>query len=337
MKISVVLPTYNTPVPFLREAVESILNQTFKDFEFIIIDDGSTDESRDYLAGLTDPRIRILRNEKNIGVTKSLNIGLQAAQGKYIARMDGDDISLPERFEKQYAFMESHPDVIACGTVSDIMGETPPELPTEMEDMDSYRVRMLFINPGPSHPTAFYNHEMLTRYSIRYDENLIYAQDYGMWMTLSQYGRICILPEILVHRRMHQSQISSAHREKQIACDKMTQKKLLTQLLGDVTEEELSLHYDSSTFYHHDAILTPQLNEWYRRLTEANRIKGIYNQKALEWKIICIKNKLIYQTLTTDMSKKEKIMLFFRYLPFSIAVKNVIQMMKSKLQKRRNG
>ena len=102
--ISVVMATYNTPTPFLKTAVESVLNQTFTAFEFIIVDDASTNESVDYLKGLTDERVRIVRNSSNLGITKSLNIGLREARGKYIARMDADDISLPQRFEKQYLF-----------------------------------------------------------------------------------------------------------------------------------------------------------------------------------------------------------------------------------------
>ena len=116
VKVSVVMPTYNTAVPVLKAAVDSILNQSFRDFEFIIVDDHSTDGSEAYLSSLSDPRIRLLRNMEQLGVTKSLNVGLRAAKGRYIARMDSDDISLPERFEKQVAFMESHPDAIACGT-----------------------------------------------------------------------------------------------------------------------------------------------------------------------------------------------------------------------------
>ena len=114
--ISVVMATYNTPTPFLKTAVESVLNQTFTAFEFIIVDDASTNESVDYLKGLTDERVRIVRNSSNLGITKSLNIGLREARGKYIARMDADDISLPQRFEKQYLFMEANPDAIICGS-----------------------------------------------------------------------------------------------------------------------------------------------------------------------------------------------------------------------------
>ena len=107
--ISVVMPAYNTPVDILREAVESILNQSFSEYEFIIVDDDSTKtETISYLNSLEDTRIRIIRNEANVGATKSLNIGFKAAKGQYIARMDSDDISLPNRLEKQFVFMESH-------------------------------------------------------------------------------------------------------------------------------------------------------------------------------------------------------------------------------------
>lgn len=216
--ISVVMPTYNTDVPILREAVDSILAQTFRDFEFLIIDDCSTNESVEYLNTLTDPRIRIIRNETNMGITKSLNIGFREAKGKYIARMDSDDISFPQRFEKQLAFMESHPDVIVCGAYPILFSDELSagkqwEVKTEIKDMDSYRVKMLFRNPGPAHPTAFFNREMLARHHISYDEELVYAQDYGMWRTVSRYGRVYNLPEALLFRRMSENQISKAHRE----------------------------------------------------------------------------------------------------------------------------
>ena len=164
--ISVVMPVFNTPVSFLKEAVDSIINQTFKDFEFIIIDDGSTGSCREYLESLSDPRIRIIHNEKNLGITKSLNIGLREASGKYIARMDADDISIPLRLEKQFAFMESNPDIILCGSKKVTIGKKRPLAllwKHSMIDMEEYRIKMLFVNPGPSHPTAFFRHDRLIK------------------------------------------------------------------------------------------------------------------------------------------------------------------------------
>ena len=330
--ISVVMPMYNTAVPFLKEAVESILNQTFGDFEFIIIDDGSTNDSPAYLDALTDPRIRIIRNKENIGITKSLNLGFRAAQGKYIARMDSDDISFPERFEKQVAFMDSHPDVIACGTRIANLGTQPSPPKAAVNNMNVYRVRMLFCNPGPKHSTAFFRLEKMNQYHIEYDERLVYAQDYGLWMTISQLGQICILPEVLHYNRVHSGQISIEHREKQIQCDKMTQRKLLTQLVGNVTEEELDEYYVCSTGYYAEATITPQIASLYDRMISANKQKRIYDQAILKQKIIEIKKRLIDRTFTKDMSKIEKILLIYRFLPFIPATQMTKDMITMKIQ-----
>lgn len=293
------MPTYNTQISILKEAVDSILNQTFCDFEFIIIDDGSTNDSYEYLKSIPDERIKIIKNDANIGITKSLNIGFRAAKGKYIARMDSDDIAFPDRFEKQYAFMESHPDVFVCGSkviffkdraLSDIKPadqtkkqytfikkkasrrkENTEIVNSKVEDMESYRVRMLFTNPGPVHPTAFFNHEKLIQYHIEYNEELVYAQDYDMWMRISSVGQICILPDVLLNYRVHAGQISKAHREKQIQCDQMTQRKLLEQLLDNVSEEDLSFHFIHSSGYYSNAKISPRAIQWYGRIISANK------------------------------------------------------------------
>lgn len=337
MKISVVMPVYNTAVSLLREAVESILNQTFRDFEFIIIDDGSTNGSDSYLKSIQDNRVKLIWNPINVGITKSLNIGFQAAKGKYIARMDSDDVSYPTRFEKQYAFMESYPDVFVCGTKAENYGEKPAFVKTEMEDMETYRIRMLFTNPGPVHPTAFFNRAKLLQHHILYDEELTYAQDYGMWMRISQLGRICVLPEVLLYHRIHSGQISSAHRKKQIQCDQKTQRILLEQLLGEVTQEELDLHYSISVGYKSEAIISPQTVEWLDRLTSANTNCHIYDQKLFKERITNIKKNLIYQTMRPNMSSMQKAMLFFRYLPIHEAVREVTEIIGNKAFSRRQG
>ena len=121
--ISVVLSTYNGE-RFLREAIDSILQQTFTDFEFIIINDASTDGTADILATYDDPRMRVLTNDVSLRLTKSLNKGIAQAGGKYVARMDDDDIALPQRLEKQYAYMEAHPEVAFLNTWMDIIRST---------------------------------------------------------------------------------------------------------------------------------------------------------------------------------------------------------------------
>lgn len=332
--ISVVMSTYNTSLAILTEAVDSILGQTFSDFEFIIIDDGSTDETPAYLDSLTDPRVRIIRNNTNIGLTKSLNIGFRMAQGKYIARMDSDDISMPDRLEKQYAFMEEHLDVIVCGTRVTHNLSKRFSSAAKPVDMESYRIRMLFANPGPYHPTAFFRREELIRHHIEYDENLKYAQDYGMWMVCSQYGKICTIQESLLFYRLHDGQVSKSHREEQIKCDKMTQKKLLYQLLDNVTEEEQDIHYRYSTGYYHDVKMTGEIKRWYLKLIRANNKRRIYDRKKFNASVYDIIYRNIKQTFDTDMGVLEKTILLFRYMPLKAALKKLPQIGMKKIKEK---
>ena len=113
--VSVVMAVYNAQ-KYVSDAIESILCQTYNDFEFIIIEDGSSDESLKIIQSYSDPRIKVIRNKENLKLIKSLNLGLQKACGRYIVRMDADDVSRPDRIEKQVNYMESHPDCVLCGT-----------------------------------------------------------------------------------------------------------------------------------------------------------------------------------------------------------------------------
>ena len=121
-KISVLMPAYNAE-KYIGEAIESILNQTYKDFEFIIINDGSIDRTEDIILSYDDPRIIYLKNKENSGIVASLNNGLKQAKGQYVARMDADDISLPTRFEKQLQYMESNQHIFVLGTSLILFGE----------------------------------------------------------------------------------------------------------------------------------------------------------------------------------------------------------------------
>ena len=327
--ISVIMATYNTEIAMLEAAINSILDQTFQDFEFIIIDDGSDNGSDKYLRSIVDSRVKILVNPSNLGITKSLNIGLRHAHGKYIARMDADDISAPSRLEIEYHYMEKHPDVVVCGSrTADLNDNTIVcgfEGKQRSLNMDEYRVRLLFKNPGPIHPTAMIRHETLKKHNVLYDERLIYAQDYGMWEKLSHYGRIHTLKEILLYRRKHDNQISVAKREMQINCDKMTQKTILTALLRSVSDEEVTFHYTYSTGYFSDAVINHEVIAWYNRLIQANKKRCIYNQKCLRENIIHIEMMLAFRSFGSDMSFLSKVINMFKYIPLFPGVKIVMK------------
>ncbi len=334
ISISVIMPTFNTEVSMLKESVDSILNQTFRDFEFLIIDDGSTNGADVYLNGIKDEHVRIIHNTSNIGITKSLNIGLKEAKGKYIARMDADDISLPDRFEKQYMFMEANTDVIVCGTQTEeiINGKVKEYIhPRKKNRMDEYLVELLFVNPGPSHPTVMIRHEPLLQHDITYDEQLIYAQDYGMWEATSHYGKISVINEVLLYHRRHNAMISVAKRDVQINCDKITQKKLLLELLDNVSDAEVDMHYFYSSGYFSDAKISLEAVEWYNRLIKANNIRRIYNPQKLRRRVIRAKKLLIRHSFISDFSGYKKACVIFRYLPLGAGIRMILGEIKRSL------
>ena len=137
---------------------------------------------------------------------------------------------------------------------------------------------MLFMNPGPLHPSAFFNHEKLKQFGLNYDESLPYAQDYAMWAEVVRLGDVYIFPEKLVDYRGSPNKVTKLHRAEQIQCDKVTQKKLLLQLLDHVTDEEADIHYRYSLFIYQNLKMTREAFCWYRRLIRANNRKGIYNK-----------------------------------------------------------
>ena len=275
--VSVIMPTYNTPVEMLSEAVNSILEQTFMDFEFIIIDDCSTDTSVQYLETIQDERVKIIRNQQNMGITKSLNIGLSLARGRYIARMDSDDISLPERFEKQLAFMEANPDVIVCGTWVQTFGDATYAIKRVIPEQEQLRCSFLFGNVyGLCHPTAFFRGETLRQHNITYDENLPTAQDYGMWTVCTKYGQIANVEEVLLHYRVHNGQISAKKRQLQMQCTLHVQTAILRRAMPQVTPAQAQMHVKLCR----ERKPSRKLVAWVRLLEKSNRATSAYKPEV---------------------------------------------------------
>ena len=169
---------------FLAEAIDSILAQTFTDFEFIIIDDASSDDSLHIINSYKDARIVLLQNTKNIGLTKSLNIGIAKAKGKYVARMDADDISLPKRLEKQFSFMEEHLEFAFCGTTAKTINDVGKEISFFKPPTDSSKILALLLFKNCFfHSSITIRRDALLTVS-GYDEEFIYAQDYRLYLQL---------------------------------------------------------------------------------------------------------------------------------------------------------
>jgi glycosyltransferase involved in cell wall biosynthesis len=199
------MPAYNAE-QYIAEAIESILNQTFTDFEFIIINDGSTDNTVDIIKNYSDPRIVFLENEQNSGICVTLNKGLDAARGKYIARMDSDDISVPERLEEQVKFMDQHQDIGVSGSDVYVFGkDVKAHIFTQLHDADLCVAGLMF-NPCLAHPSVIFRKDIIDKYSIKYDENFAGLEDFVMWWNFAQVSRITNINKPLIKYRVHNSQ-----------------------------------------------------------------------------------------------------------------------------------
>ena len=197
-----VLMSVHNEARYLPLAVDSILAQTFGDFEFLIVDDGSTDGSWEYFAGLTDPRVRLLRNPHNLGLSRSLNAGLDAARGRYVARMDGDDVAEPGRLAAQVAFLDAHPDMGIVGSGRTLIDEEGNVVAVAQAAGDDLAVRWKCLLGSPfAHPTVMLRRDVLERHGLRY-RDVKRAEDYDLWPRLLAHARGANLPEPLLQYRL---------------------------------------------------------------------------------------------------------------------------------------
>ncbi len=194
--LTVLMPVYNAE-KFLGEAIESILDQTFTDFEFLIIDDGSTDSTTKIIESYTDSRIRLFKNQENLGISATLNKGIEMASTELIARMDADDISYSSRIQKQYDFLLAHPDCVLLSTWAREITENKEPIKIEEWESSHYYYNLTF-QCGIYHPTVMYKRSAVIdvgKYSIPYSE------DYDLWWKLSRKYKINNLEEVLLDYR----------------------------------------------------------------------------------------------------------------------------------------
>lgn len=211
LKVSVLMSVYNGEM-YLKEAIESILKQTYKNFEFLIIDDASTDSSLKIIKSFKDKRIKVFRNKNNLGLTKSLNIGIKLAKYKYIARMDADDISLKDRLKKQVLYLEEHPDCLLVATkVRVIDSSGNPGLPWEADFTfsESKSIKAyLPIDNCIAHPSVMFRKDDFGLYNEDYKN----SQDYAKWLELVLKGYILEkLDEELLLYRIHKNSITKSN------------------------------------------------------------------------------------------------------------------------------
>jgi len=285
MPLLTVLMSVKNGEPYLRETVESILNQTFRDFDYLILDNASKDNSREIIRSFNDPRIRLIELPEDIGQVAALNKGLDMIETTLVARMDADDISMPRRFERQVAFMEKHPEIGVCGTYAVAFeGEKQVrwQKPCRPDDV---KARLLF-GCCLAHPSVMLRKELFDKYRLRYDEKIGFSEDWELWLRASRHFPLANIPEYLLKYRIHTSSVSSRYFDERQKVDEQLMKRALEPLgLDDHPLHGIHKEIALATTFNakgRDAEFISRVREWFRELAAANRETGIYNQRALQ-------------------------------------------------------
>lgn len=275
--VTVLMPVYNGE-KYLQGAIDSILNQTFSDFEFLIIDDGSTDRSVEIINSYNDPRIRLFKNGTNLKLISTLNKGLELAQGQFIARMDCDDISLLGRLAKQVQFLNDNPDVGLCGTWAKTIGVydgTIYQYPTNFEIVKCW----LLFQCSLLHPTIMMRRELFTEHNLKYSKEYLHAEDYAFFVAASKITRLANLPEVLLYYRFSENQVSSQYFATQKETNFKIQTEQLINLGIQIRAKEARLHKLVTSEL--DPACKKEAFWWLVQMIKSNAKKYIYDQSAL--------------------------------------------------------
>lgn len=287
------MPVYNGE-NYLHEAIESILNQTYKDIEFLIINDGSTDRSVEIIESYTDPRIRLVNNDKNFKLVATLNRGLELSSGEYVARMDQDDISLPLRLEKQVAFMDSNPEVGVCGTWIKTIGTVRSQIWRYETVPDVINCSMIF-NSAVAHPSVMMRKALFEKYDLKYDDNYPHAEDLQLWQRASLLFPFVNLNEILVLYRLSTQRASHVNSVAQMEIHRQICSEAIEHLHITPNPSELNIHCRLSMHdYDNDRNFLELTERWLLKLQDANRKANRYPHTAfnkvlgIKWYDVCL-------------------------------------------------
>lgn len=279
-RVTVLMAVYNGEA-YLSEAIDSILRQTFQDFEFLIVDDASTDQSLKIIQAQGNPSIRLVCNDENLGLAASLNRGLDLARGEYVARMDCDDVSLPTRLAKQVAFLDTNPDIGGCGTWVRYLANGAGKVVRYPSDPEIIRAGLLF-NPLVAHPSVMLRKEPFSRYGLCYDPTLRRSQDYELWSRAAHHLLFSNVQEVLLLYRLHPAQARNVGRAEQQDTAERVRRTMLATLGIDPTDEEMQTHQALATcrIGGGDRRLLGRANKWLYRLMAANRANKSFEEPA---------------------------------------------------------
>lgn len=311
-KVSILMPVYNAE-QYIAQALESIIYQDFKDWELILINDGSTDRSDEIIRQYDDERIYYINNPQNLKLIKTLNKGIDYCHGKYIARMDADDIAVADRLLHQVHFLDSHPDYLMCGTNAIVIGNQGNKTGSikNLSDNGMLQINLLFSVPFV-HPTVMIRREVLVK--NRYDEAYKHVEDYELWCRIARQGKVANINEDLLAYRWHDTNVSVVYNQVQEDLKDKIIKEQLMLLDIQPTAEELYCHritfrlYDMGTKLDVSVERFNDISAWFSVLIKQNAIKKIYNQYDLiaflwsRWIVLCISQKRYNKVLSPSFA-----------------------------------
>ncbi len=282
--VSVVLPAYNSEL-YIGEAIHSLLEQSYSNFELIIINDGSTDTTEAIISSFEDKRIRYYFNEKNLGLIATLNRGIDLCTGEFIVRMDADDMSLYRRIEKQVDFMQRHPEIAVAGSWYyaftmengvEVKGQTDPEI---------LKSTLLF-NTCLCHPATIIRKSVLDKYNFKYDPAYTNLEDYELWLRISKVAQLSNVPEFLFRYRSHDTQISKLHNAHQKELADSLRSRYLKEMGFVFSENELSIHnLVAGNIFITSKEQLNQIDKWLVNLIQQNNQLKSFDQKAFNFVI----------------------------------------------------
>ena len=276
--ISVIMPSYNVE-KYVGEAIESILKQTFKDFEFIIIDDFSTDNTLREIQKHNDVRIKIINSEINSGPGACMNKAMRIAQGKYIARMDADDISHHSRIEKLYNFLEANPSIHICGSAMKLFGNENNVVEFS-SDHDEIVAGLIWKSVVPQ-GTIMMRKNILEEYNLTYDESFRVGGDWKFWCSIKNYVRFSNLKEVLYYYRRGDQNITVQHKNQSPERALKIHSYILNDFGISFNNDDLKSHQFLLGMFSEapNSHSVKRTHEWILKLLEHNHSEKKYNHQ----------------------------------------------------------
>ena len=232
--VSILMPVFKT-APYLREAIDSMLSQTFTDFELIVLNDCSPDDAEDILDTYTDSRIVRYKGEKNTGLSNVLNVGIGMARGKYIARMDSDDLSLPDRLQIQVDYLETHPDIDLVSVGMQLFG-AKEDIWLREQNPEKVKIIALFFSPI-LHASSMWRRDSFEKYNLRFRQEMVPAEDYDLWTRALAKGlKLVNLRQVLYKYRIHPEQ-ATTQTEKTTEKSRLVQQNYLSATLPSLSQK----------------------------------------------------------------------------------------------------